>query len=78
MNSTPIGKMPGESHCSPREIETYLNRVTSPLLDQIDIYLEVLAVRFREITAERMGESYGAKPADCWGHSTLRTRHGSY
>src|SRR5438034_5543177 len=57
MNPTPDGKMPGESHCSPREIQTYLNRVSGPLLDRIDIPVEVPAVKFREITAERTGET---------------------
>src|SRR5436189_6456789 len=57
MNLTPDGKMPGESRCSPREIQTYLNRVSGPLLDRIDIHVEVPAVKFREITAERTGET---------------------
>ena len=57
MNPTPDGKMPGESRCSPREIENYLNRVSGPLLDRIDIHVEVPAVKFREITAERTGET---------------------
>src|SRR6266550_5554211 len=57
MNPTPDGKMPGESHCSPREIQTYLNRVSGPLLDRIDIHVEVPAVKFQEITAERTGEA---------------------
>src|SRR2546427_9990503 len=54
---TPDGKMPGESHCSPREIQNYLNRISGPLLDRIDIHVEVPAVKFREITAERTGET---------------------
>jgi magnesium chelatase family protein len=49
--------MPGESRSSPREIENYLNRVSGPLLDRIDIHVEVPAVKFREITAERTGET---------------------
>src|SRR5438034_3647990 len=53
MNPTPDGKLPGESKCSPREIQTYLNRVSGPLLDRIDIHVEVPAVKFREITAEQ-------------------------
>jgi magnesium chelatase family protein len=57
MNPTPDGKMPGESHCSPREIQTYLNRISGPLLDRIDIHVEVPAVKFQEITAERTGET---------------------
>ena len=57
MNPTPDGKMPGESRCSSREIQNYLGRISGPLLDRIDLHVEVPAVKFREITAERTGES---------------------
>src|SRR5215468_6971468 len=56
MNPTPDGKMPGESRSSPREIQNYLGRVSGPLLDRIDLHIEVPPVKFREITAERTGE----------------------
>ncbi len=56
MNPTPDGKMPGESRCSPREIQSYLGRISGPLLDRIDLHVEVPPVKFREITAERTGE----------------------
>jgi magnesium chelatase family protein len=56
MNPTPDGKMPGESHCSPREIANYLNRVSGPLLDRIDLHIEVPAVKFQDITSQRNGE----------------------
>jgi magnesium chelatase family protein len=52
MNPTPDGKMPGESRCSPREIQNYLNRISGPLLERIDIHVELPAVKFREITGE--------------------------
>ena len=48
MNPTPDGKVPGESRCSPREIQNYLNRISGPLLDRIDIHVEVPAVKFRD------------------------------
>lgn len=57
MNPTPDGKMPHESKCSPREIQNYLGRISGPLLDRIDLHVEVPAVKFREITAERTGET---------------------
>jgi magnesium chelatase family protein len=57
MNPTPDGKMPGESKCSPREIQSYLGRISGPLLDRVDLHIEVPAVKFREMTAERTGES---------------------
>jgi magnesium chelatase family protein len=56
MNPTPDGKMPGESRSSPREIQNYLGRVSGPLLDRIDLHIEVPPVKFREITSERTGE----------------------
>lgn len=49
--------MPGESRCSPREIHNYLNRISGPLLDRVDLHVEVPAVKFREITADRTGET---------------------
>lgn len=56
MNPTPDGKMPGESRCSPREIQNYLNRISGPLLDRIDLHVEVPVVRFREIAVDRPAE----------------------
>ena len=57
MNPTPDGKMPGESRSSPREIQNYLGRISGPLLDRIDLHVEVPAVKFRDITGERTGET---------------------
>jgi magnesium chelatase family protein len=57
MNPTPDGKMPGESKSSPREIQNYLGRISGPLLDRIDMHIEVPAVKFREISGDRTGET---------------------
>jgi magnesium chelatase family protein len=57
MNPTPDGKMPGESKSSPREIQNYLGRISGPLLDRIDLHIEVPAVKFREMSGERAGET---------------------
>ena len=57
MNPTPDGKMPAESRSSPREIQNYLGRISGPLLDRIDLHIEVPAVKFRDITSERTGEA---------------------
>jgi magnesium chelatase family protein len=56
MNPTPDGKMPGESRSSPREIQNYLGRISGPLLDRIDLHVEVPQVKFREISSEKTGE----------------------
>ena len=57
MNPTPDGKMPGESKSSPREILNYLGRISGPLLDRIDLHIEVPAVKFREMSSAQTGET---------------------
>ncbi len=57
MNPTPDGKMPAESRSGPREIQSYLGRISGPLLDRIDLHVEVPAVRFTDFDRARPGES---------------------
>jgi magnesium chelatase family protein len=60
MNPTPDGKMPAESRCTPREIQNYLGRISGPLLDRIDLHVEVPPVEFKDISAESTGEASAA------------------
>jgi magnesium chelatase family protein len=48
--------MPHESRSSPREIQNYLGRISGPLLDRIDLHVEVPQVKFREISSAKTGE----------------------
>ncbi len=57
MNPTPDGKMPQESRSTPREIQAYLGRVSGPLLDRIDLHVEVPAVTFSDLSRAKPGES---------------------
>ena len=57
MNPTPDGKMPHESKSSPREIQNYLGRISGPLLDRIDLHIEVPAVKFREMSSAEPAET---------------------
>lgn len=57
MNPTPDGKMPAESRSSPREIQNYLGRISGPLLDRIDLHVEVPAVKFTDMSRATPGES---------------------
>jgi len=43
--------------CTPQKIHAYLSRVSGPLLDRIDIHVEVLPVQYRELSSDRAGES---------------------
>lgn len=42
--------------CSPRQIETYRQRISGPLLDRIDLHVEVPLVDFRELSSASSGE----------------------
>jgi len=57
MNPTPDGKMPHESKSSPREVQAYLGRISGPLLDRIDLHVEVPPVKFAEMRDQRPGEN---------------------
>ncbi|MFQ5591037.1 MAG: YifB family Mg chelatase-like AAA ATPase [Phycisphaerae bacterium] len=41
--------------CTPSQIEKYLSRISGPLIDRIDIHVEVLAVPFHELRSRRDG-----------------------
>lgn len=46
--------------CTPREIHQYRSRISGPLLDRIDIHIEVPAVRYRELADRSESESSAA------------------
>jgi magnesium chelatase family protein len=46
--------------CTPQQIRQYQARISGPLLDRIDIHIEVPSVRYRDLTAKSSGESSGA------------------
>ncbi|HEX8139398.1 MAG TPA: YifB family Mg chelatase-like AAA ATPase [Pyrinomonadaceae bacterium] len=39
-----------ECRCTPLQIQRYVGRISGPLLDRIDIHIDVPAVRFRDLT----------------------------
>jgi magnesium chelatase family protein len=45
-----------ECRCSPSMVERYRNRISGPLLDRIDIHIEVPAVKYKEMAGEATGE----------------------
>ncbi|SDL66401.1 magnesium chelatase family protein [Catalinimonas alkaloidigena] len=46
-----------ECVCAPGVVQRYLNKVSGPLLDRIDLHVEVTPVSFDEMTATRKAES---------------------
>lgn len=43
--------------CAPGAVHRYMNRISGPLLDRIDIQVEILPVDFDQLAAKRAGES---------------------
>ena len=60
MNPCPCGYLGDPHHeciCSPPVIQRYINRISGPLMDRIDIHVETPAVQYEELTNEHAGES---------------------
>jgi magnesium chelatase family protein len=60
MNPCPCGYSGDPTHscnCGPLAIERYRSRISGPLLDRIDIHLEVPAVAYGDIVGEQSGET---------------------
>ncbi|MEM8953121.1 MAG: YifB family Mg chelatase-like AAA ATPase [Verrucomicrobiota bacterium] len=62
MNPCPCGYMGDpkrECRCSPNQIAKYRQRISGPLLDRIDLHVEVPIVDYRELAGDAVGESSG-------------------
>ncbi len=63
MNPCPCGYFGERNHpcrCTPQQIRQYQGKISGPLLDRIDIHVEVPSVRYRDLTARETGESSAA------------------
>lgn len=60
MNPCPCGYLTDPEHdcrCRPTEVQRYHSRLSGPLLDRIDIHVEVPAVKYQELTRGAAGEA---------------------
>jgi len=63
LNPCPCGYHGDPAHecsCSPLQIQKYMARISGPLLDRIDIHIEVPAVKFKELSGQPTGEHSSA------------------
>ncbi len=63
MNPCPCGYFnhpEKECTCSPVMVQRYLNKISGPLLDRIDLHVEVTPVPFSELSSQKMSENSGA------------------
>jgi magnesium chelatase family protein len=63
MNPCPCGHLNDpnrECVCTPSQVQRYLGKISGPLMDRIDLHVEVTPVDFEDMSAERTGESSAA------------------
>lgn len=51
------GDESGRCSCSPVQIKNYLGKISGPLMDRIDLHIEVPSVNFNDISGSSQGES---------------------
>ncbi len=59
MNPCPCGNYGNpnkECSCTSNTIQRYLSKISGPLLDRIDLHVEVPAVKYQELSSKRKGE----------------------
>jgi len=61
-------------HCTPRQIATYMNKISGPLLDRIDIHIEMPPVDPRQLRQLRAGRSSDAIRAEVAAARARQTR----
>lgn len=60
LNPCPCGFYTDPRHectCTPQQIQRYMSRISGPLLDRIDIHVEVPALSYEELSEKRPGEN---------------------
>lgn len=60
MNPCPCGYYGDPTHhcvCTPGQIQKYMNKISGPLLDRIDIQCEIQAIPFKDLSKAEPGES---------------------
>lgn len=63
MNPCPCGYYGDPTHhcvCTPGQIQHYMNKISGPLLDRIDIQVEISALPFKDISRAQPGEPSAA------------------
>jgi magnesium chelatase family protein len=63
MNPCPcgyFGDLKRECRCSPGQVQRYRQRISGPLLDRIDLHIEVPSIEYRDMASERAEEPSSA------------------
>ncbi len=63
MNPCPcgfFGSTDNQCKCTAQQIQRYMSKISGPLMDRIDIHIEVPAVKFKELSSDQQGEPSAA------------------
>ncbi|NPD93204.1 YifB family Mg chelatase-like AAA ATPase [Xylanibacter muris] len=73
MNPCPCGYYGDPTHhcvCTPGQIQRYMNKISGPLIDRIDIQVEIAAIPFNDISKAEPGE-----PSEAIRERVIAARH---
>ena len=56
------GDLRRECRCAPTQVQKYRNRLSGPLMDRIDIHVEVPAMELKDLTGDSVEEPSGSIP----------------
>ncbi|MDD3168763.1 MAG: YifB family Mg chelatase-like AAA ATPase [Eubacteriales bacterium] len=65
MNPCPCGYYSDPTHectCTPTQIRNYLSRISGPLLDRIDMHIEIMPVQYRELAEMETMDGDASEP----------------
>ena len=63
MNPCPCGYRTDrkrECHCTPPQVKKYASKISGPLMDRIDIHIEVPSVEYKDLSSNTVGEPSSA------------------
>jgi len=73
-----LGDSTRECRCTPGQVQQYLNKISGPLLDRIDIHVEVPAVPFKELRGDAASVSSAEMRARVEGARSVQQQRGYY
>ena len=73
-----FGDSTRECRCTPGQIQRYLGKISGPLLDRIDIHVEVPAVPYKELRGQAAAESSAGIRGRIGRARTLQEARGGY